>query len=124
MRLTTASARIFQMHGVTFHSIARTDTGATQLAAWQAEFSPHTPGVAHRMSHEEIFRVLDGQLSVEVDGVQASLSAGDCIIVAPGAQFRVSNDTSHQAAAWVVTAVGMTASLSDEADPIAPPWAQ
>jgi quercetin dioxygenase-like cupin family protein len=114
----------FSVHGVIFRSFMRSETGASQMGAWQAEFAPHTPGVPHRMSVEEVFRVLSGRLTVEIDDENAEVSAGDTVSVPAGARFRVSNESDELASAWVVTPLGMNFLLEDSACAVNPPWAQ
>jgi quercetin dioxygenase-like cupin family protein len=122
--LQNAAARRFQMHGVSFSSFASSATGAVQLSAWRADFSPDTPGKAHTMSAEETLYVLSGTLDVEIDGDRFAADAGDAVLVPAGAVFRISNTTEAPAQAWVTTIVGMTAAIHPEGDLITPPWAQ
>ncbi|MFT4199878.1 cupin domain-containing protein [Gordonia sp. (in: high G+C Gram-positive bacteria)] len=121
--LTTANARSFDLHGVTFHSFAASHSGATRMAAWRADFPPHTPGTAHSMTDEEVLHVLDGRLDVEVDDERFTVEPGDAVLVPTGARFRVSNNSDQPARAWVATPLGMNAVMGD-GQHVAPPWAQ
>lgn len=121
--VTTNPSRTFEMHGVAFHSFVSSSTGARELAAWRADFDPHTPGTAHTMNHEEVLHVLTGQLEVEVDDSHFTATSGDAVLVPAGAHFRVSNETYSSASAWVVTTLGMRATMPD-GEAITPPWAQ
>ncbi|WP_349898251.1 cupin domain-containing protein [Parafrigoribacterium soli] len=121
---TTNDAVEFRIHGVTFHSFVRTATGAHQLGAWQAEFAPHTPGVPHRMSVEEVFRVLSGRLIIAVDDEHAEVSAGGVVTVPAGSRFQVSNETDEPASAWIVTPLGMRFVVEGDTSAVSPPWAQ
>ena len=82
--LTPDEATPFTIHGVSFQSFARSATGAKEITAWRAEFGPHTPGQAHRMSHEEILFVLDGPLDIAVDD-NAFQARGPCRPCSPAA---------------------------------------
>ena len=124
MHLSAQRADDYGMHGVTFRSFARSATGATQVGAWQAEFAPETPGEPHRMSVEEVLRVLSGQLRVEIDEEALDVVAGEAVVVPAGALLRVSNTTLEPAAAWVVTPLGMTVTMEADGARFAPPWAQ
>ena len=119
-----ATAEKFAVHGVEFHSYARTLTGARQLGAWQAEFPPQTPGVPHHMSVEEVLRVLSGRLHVEIGDEVADVAAGGVVVVPAGSRFRVSNETDDVASAWIVTPLGMEFRLEGSDAAISPPWAQ
>ncbi|WP_018179147.1 cupin domain-containing protein [Jongsikchunia kroppenstedtii] len=122
--LTAGSAREFEVHGVAFRSFAATATGAAELGAWCAEFSPGTPGVPHRMSQEEVLFVVDGELDVEIDAERFVAAAGDAILVPVGALFRISNAADRPARAWVTTTLGMAATIEQSGERMAPPWAQ
>ncbi len=118
---TTDAAQEFTVHGVTFRSYSRTDTGAAELAAWEATVPPRTPGVAHEVSREEVLRVLAGRVEVQIDGVTAAAGPGDAVVVPPGAVFRMSNLADEAARLWVVTSLGLTASVDGQV--MRPPWA-
>ncbi|QKT09229.1 cupin domain-containing protein [Gordonia sp. X0973] len=121
--LTSTSAPTYDLHGVTFSSYAASRSGASSLAAWRADFPPHTPGAAHSMTAEEVVAVLDGQLDVEVDDDRFTAAAGDAVLVPAGTRFRISNNSPASARAWVTTTLGMNAVMGDD-QRIAPPWAQ
>jgi len=122
--LTRSSVRTFHIHGVDFHSYANGAAGATQLGAWRAEFAPRTPGQAHRMTHEEVLYLLDGNLDIEIDDEHFTAEAGDAVLVPARARFRVSNNTDEPAAAWVTTPLGMAATMESNGERMTPPWAQ
>lgn len=122
--LPVDSARVFQMHGVTFNSFAAGPSGARTLAAWRADFAPNTPGRAHTMSAEEVLYVLRGALDIEIDAESFTARAGDCVLVPEGALFRVTNAAAEPASAWVTSLLGMTAAMQPGGDRIAPPWAR
>lgn len=124
MHATTQDARTFEVHGVTFHSFVTSHTGATRLAAWRADFAPHTPGQAHSMSEEEVFHCLAGTLEVELDADRFTVRAGESVLVPAGTVFRVSNDTGEPAQAWVTSLIGMRATMQADGSELAPPWAQ
>lgn len=111
------------MHGVTFSSFISSDSGADELAAWRAEFEPNTSGLVHIMTKEEILHVLDGDLAVDIDQEHFTARHGDAVLIPAGARFRASNETGDPARAWIVTLIGMQASMGS-GDAISPPWAQ
>jgi mannose-6-phosphate isomerase-like protein (cupin superfamily) len=122
--LTQSTVRTFTMHGVAFTSYASTDAGAAQLGAWRADFAPETPGQAHRMSHEEVLYVISGVLDVEIDDERFLAEPGSAVLVPAKARFRISNTTTQPARAWVVTPLGMTATMEATGEQMTPPWAQ
>ena len=76
------------------------------------------------MSREELILVLDGALEVELDQERFTARRGDAILVPAGSHLRVSNATATTAQVWVVTTLGMTATMSRGQQFVAPPWAQ
>lgn len=123
--LTADTARVFQLHGVTFNSFAAGLAGAQALAAWRADFAPETPGQAHVMTSEEVLYVISGSLDIEVDDESFTAAMGDAVLVPSGSVFRISNSTQHPASAWATSLIGMRVSMqAGEGDQIAPPWAQ
>jgi mannose-6-phosphate isomerase-like protein (cupin superfamily) len=119
-----AAAEKFAVHGVEFHSYARTLTGSHQLGAWQAEFPPQTAGVPHHMSVEEVFRVLSGRLRIEIGNEVADVASGDVVVVPARSRFRVSNESDDVASAWIVTPLGKEFRLEGSETTVRPPWAQ
>lgn len=122
--LRTTNARSLALHGVTFTSFVSSASGAARLAAWRADFHPETPGQAHTMSEEETFYVLAGNLDVELGDDHFRATAGDAVLVPAGAVFKVSNNTTEPAQAWVTSLLGMKATLHPAGQEITPPWAQ
>jgi len=120
----THASQTYCLHGTEFHSYASSRSGAAELGGWRADFSPHTPGQAHSMSREELILVLDGALEVELGRQRFTARQGDAILVPAGSRFRISNNTASSAQAWVVTTLGMTATMDCGRRLVTPPWAQ
>lgn len=114
----------YDLHGVTFRAFANGTTGATRLAAWRADFPPHSDGAAHSMTEEEVLHILSGSLEVEIDDDRFTARAGDAVLVLPGTRLRVSNTADRPASLWATTVRGMRAQMADDGARIAPPWAQ
>ncbi|MFT3900668.1 MAG: cupin domain-containing protein [Gordonia sp. (in: high G+C Gram-positive bacteria)] len=121
--LTADDARTFELHGVRFHSFAASHSGTRRLAAWRADFPPHTTGTPHSMTEEEVLHVLDGRLDVELDDERFTAATGEAILVPAGTTLCVSNSSPEPARAWVTTTLGMNAVMGD-GQRVAPPWAQ
>jgi mannose-6-phosphate isomerase-like protein (cupin superfamily) len=110
-----------RLHGSTFHSFAAPATGSRELCAWRLEVAGGTEGVAHRVTREEVFLLLSGELQVALDGVSGRLTPGEVVLVPAGAELRVDNTSAAPATAWVTTSVGLEATLPD-GSMISPPW--
>jgi quercetin dioxygenase-like cupin family protein len=114
-------AEPFEVHGSRFHSFLCTARGASTLCAWRLEVAPDQSGVPHRPSHEEVFLVLSGELSITLDGDTTTVSAGDVVHVPATTELRVDGGPAG-ATAWVTTTAGLTATVGEQT--MAPPWAQ
>jgi quercetin dioxygenase-like cupin family protein len=114
-------AETFEVHGSRFVSFVRGDRGSSSLCAWRLEVPPGLAGVAHRPSHEEVLLLLEGTLSVTLDGVVTDVAAGDVVRVPAGSELKVDSGPDG-ATAWVTTTRGLEAAIGDQV--MRPPWAQ
>ncbi|WP_328367398.1 cupin domain-containing protein [Streptomyces sp. NBC_00445] len=111
-----------EIHGARFVSYATPRTGSKELCAWRGEIPPGTKAPAHTVNREEILHLLDGELLVTLHGRTDRVSAGDTLIINPGATLTVENPTDRTALTWVTTSIGLEAELADGTR-IVPPWA-
>ncbi|MFF4044228.1 cupin domain-containing protein [Streptomyces sp. NPDC001816] len=118
----SSEAVTHEIHGARFVSYATPLAGSKELCAWRGEIPPGTKAPAHTVNREEIFHLLIGELLITLDGRTERISAGDTVIINPGATLAVENPTDHTAISWVTTSVGLTAELAD-GTVLTPPWA-
>ncbi|MEU6092270.1 cupin domain-containing protein [Streptomyces sp. NPDC047085] len=118
----SSDAVTHEIHGARFVSYATPGTGSKELCAWRGEIPPETKAPAHTVTREEIFHLLLGELLITLDGHTERISAGDTVIINPGATLAVENPTGHTAISWVTTSIGLEAELADGTR-ITPPWA-
>lgn len=111
------------IHGATFTAYANSSTGSAELCAWNLRVPPGQPGVAHRISGEEVFLVIGGTPRITVDGEAADLVGGDVVVAPAGSLLRLENPGSQDSNIWVTTRSGLKATLPDGSE-MAPPWAQ
>ena len=115
-----SDAVVHEIHGATFTSYAAPRSGSTELAAWQVDVPAGTTGVPHRVTREEVLRILAGSATVTLDDQKHGVTAGDVVIVPTGSLFGI--DTGAEPlSAWVSTSVGLRAALADGSW-ITPPW--
>ncbi|MFD4259150.1 cupin domain-containing protein [Streptomyces sp. NPDC058534] len=111
-----------EIHGARFVSYAAPRTGSSQLCAWRGEIPAGTRAPAHTVDREEILHLLTGELQITLDDRTEHVTAGDTVIINPGATLAVENPTDRTATTWVTTSVGLTAELAD-GTLLTPPWA-
>ncbi|MFF8404844.1 cupin domain-containing protein [Streptomyces sp. NPDC014846] len=118
----SSEAVTHEIHGARFVSYATPLTGSKELCAWRGEIPPGTEAPAHTVNREEIFHLLVGELLITLDGRTDRITAGDTVIINPGATLAVTNPTDHTAISWVTTSIGLEARLADGTR-LSPPWA-
>ncbi|MER6126166.1 cupin domain-containing protein [Streptomyces sp. NPDC001795] len=119
----SSEAVTHEMHGARFVSYATSLTGSKELCAWRGEIPAGTRAPLHTVNREEIFHLLSGELLITLDGHAERITAGDTVIINPGATVGVENPTSEVAISWVTTSIGLEAVLADGTR-ITPPWAR
>ncbi|UXX97561.1 cupin domain-containing protein [Streptomyces sp. AD2-2] len=117
-----SDAVVHEIHGARFVSYAHPGTGSKELCAWRGEIPAGTTAPLHTVSHEEILHLLEGELVITLDGRTERVTAGDTLIINPGATFGVENPTDRTAVTWVTTSIGLEAELEDGTRIVAP-WA-
>ena len=117
-----ADAVPFEVHGSRFLSYIRATTSSSQLCAWRLEVPAQTRGMPHRPDREEILLVLDGGLTVTLEGGAETLRPGDAVLLPANGEVRI-DAGAEGGAAWVTTSPGLKATMQDGTS-IAPPWAQ
>ncbi len=117
-----SDAVVHEMHGARFVSYAAPSTGSEELCAWRGEIPAGTRAPAHTVSREEIFHLLAGELLITLDGTTHRVTAGDTVIINPGATLAVENPATEVAVSWVTTSRGLEATLADGTR-VVPPWA-
>ncbi|GAA2508765.1 cupin domain-containing protein [Streptomyces longisporus] len=120
--IRTSEAVTHEIHGARFVSYATPLTGSKELCAWRGEIPAGTKAPVHTVSREEVFHLLIGELLITLDGRTERITAGDTVIVNPGATLGVENPTDQTAISWVTTSVGLEAVLADGTR-LTPPWA-
>jgi len=115
-------AVVHDLHGARFTSYASSAAGSKELCVWRLDLPEPTGGVPHRISREEVFVIVDGDVRVTIDGVAHTLRAGDAAVAPAGSMLSVDNLGPGPATAWVSAGLGLEAELADGSR-ICPPWA-
>jgi quercetin dioxygenase-like cupin family protein len=117
-----SEAVVHDLHGTRFTSYIRPAGGARDLAAWRCEIPAGEVARPHVISHEETFYVLSGRLLFTIGDETAELGPGDAAAAPAGSTLAVGNPAEQPAQMWLVTRVGLTATMADGTT-ITPPWA-
>ncbi|MEC3956987.1 cupin domain-containing protein [Nocardia sp. CDC153] len=116
-----ADTQAHEMHGSRFTPLIRPSVGSVDLCLWRLEIGPGTEGVAHRIHREEAFVVLEGGITLTIDGEAARLAAGDAALAPAGSTIRLDNPAATQAILLVNAPVGFSGELLD-GTVVNPPW--
>jgi quercetin dioxygenase-like cupin family protein len=97
--------------------------GSRSVAAWQVALDPGAGSPEHTLTRDEVFIVLSGEATFEVEGRRHLVGRGDAICVPPDVTFQLSNAGSERFTAICCMAAGGEARIGD-GDPFPIPWAQ
>jgi quercetin dioxygenase-like cupin family protein len=96
--ITTVRAgdsRRTQTPNATMTTLASPTLGPTSgLSMWRVEMTAGAQGPRHAFDSEQLWTVLEGQVSVAVDDQTVDLAAGDTIVLAAGRERQISAATA------------------------------
>ena len=123
--VSMADAPVYSLPGLEFRGLTSPSRGAREICTWHLYVAPELASdEAHSLDREEVFVVLEGRLSVSINGECTTLAPGDAIAVPAGAQLRLANLDSVTAHALVCIATGFQGTMADGQVIGTPPWAQ
>jgi quercetin dioxygenase-like cupin family protein len=97
--------------------------GSESVAVWKVALAPGEATPQHELTHGEVFIVLGGEATFDVEGRRHQVSGGDAICVPPRTAFALSNPGAGTMTAICCMAAGGQARIGD-GDPFPIPWAQ
>jgi quercetin dioxygenase-like cupin family protein len=118
--ITPEQAPTFDAPGATITGLASPSRGCADTAAWRVRFHAGHASPPHSLDREEVFVVLEGELTARYAGHDERAPAGGALIVPAGVEFTLSAG-AEPAEAVCMLPVGGTALLDGRR--IVPPWA-
>jgi mannose-6-phosphate isomerase-like protein (cupin superfamily) len=112
----------FGQDGVEVTGLAAPSRGCETVSAWRIVLHPGAGSPEHTLTSDEAFVALRGVARVELEGEAQRLSAGDCLVVAPGRRFSISNEGPEPFEAVCCMAAGGEAVVEGQGS-FVPPWA-
>jgi quercetin dioxygenase-like cupin family protein len=97
-------------------TLASPTQGGAGQAVWRVDMRPGQAGPRHGIDTEQVWTVLDGGATVELDGQVLTAGPGDTLILPADAPRRVTADPVAGLAAIVVAPAGTRAYVVDDAD--------
>jgi quercetin dioxygenase-like cupin family protein len=119
-RIDNANPKTYDLHDVRFSPIASPGRGARETAIWRAVVTPHTTGVLHHMTREEIILCVSGTGLVRLGGEDHTLAPGDAFAVPAFTDFQLEAAGDIPFEAVVVLPAGGRGVIGKE--PFTPPW--
>ena len=118
--LRSDDAPSFDLNGIAVRGLASPSRGAMETMTYRVEMDPGQRLPEHRHDREEVFHVLDGRLTVSLDGEETDLHDGDTVMIPPGvSHFSYVGD--HAAVLLAVMPVG-TVMIRPDGERVSPPW--
>jgi mannose-6-phosphate isomerase-like protein (cupin superfamily) len=109
--------------GVSVTGYGSPTRGSRSVAAWELALEPGASSPEHTLTRDEVFIVLSGEATFEVEGRHHQIARGDAICVPPEVAFRLSNAGAEPFTAICCMAAGGEARIGG-GDPFPIPWAQ
>lgn len=107
--IRAAEAPAFDVPGFHFTGYTAPSRGATEICSWRLQIEPGALSEVHWLDHEEIFLLLEGELTVSVAGEEIKLATGDALAVPARSPLQIANRENLPACAIVCLPVGTQA---------------
>jgi quercetin dioxygenase-like cupin family protein len=107
--IRSADSRRTETPNALMTTLASPTQGGTGQAVWRVDMSAGQTGPLHAWDTEQVWTVLEGGASVELDGEELVVSAGDTVIMPADSPRRVTADAAAGFAAMVVVPAGARA---------------
>jgi quercetin dioxygenase-like cupin family protein len=121
--LTAPTAPTHELGQARFTSLATPSRGSRETAVWRVEIAPGAPADLHSLTREEVFVVLEGEASVDIDGVSSCAHPGDAIVVPADVSFGLANEGDSPLRLLCCLPVGGQGRMPGGAR-FTPPWAE
>lgn len=124
MKLNAAhTLKTFETPNASVTPLATRRLGAGQVSVIRQRMADGHKNPMHTQTTEEVMVMLEGEVNVTVDGVNAVLSAGDTLIVPANTPHGIEN-TSGKPAEWlIVSPLGMQF-FGPDGQAMTPGWAE
>jgi quercetin dioxygenase-like cupin family protein len=108
-----AESRRTETPNAVMTTLASPTQGGAGLAIWRVDMRAGQQGPPHAVDTEQVWTVLAGSATVELDGERVTIEPGDTLVIPAAAPRRVAVDSVAGFAAIVVAPAGMRASVLD-----------
>ncbi|HTS99814.1 MAG TPA: cupin domain-containing protein [Streptosporangiaceae bacterium] len=102
-------------------TLASPSQGGAGQALWRVDMRPGQAGPPHAFDAEQVWTVLDGGATVDLDGQPLAVGPGDTVVMPAGVPRRVTADPAAGLAAIVAAPAGARASTPG-GEKLVPAW--
>jgi quercetin dioxygenase-like cupin family protein len=120
--IRSAEARRTETPNAVMTTLASPTQGDAALAVWRVDMEPGQAGPAHAFDAEQVWTVVAGGATVDLDGGPKRVTVGDTVVIPAAAPRRVVADTQAGLAAIVAARPGARARMLDGTDRGVPAW--
>jgi quercetin dioxygenase-like cupin family protein len=120
--IAAADAPRFGADGFAMIGLASPSRGCPTVSTWRLTAEPGAASPVHRLTSDEVFVALRGELAATIDGREVVVRAGDVLAIPPGVDFSLATRGDEPFEAVACMAAGGQALVGDGA-PFTPPWA-
>ncbi|MEU6227170.1 cupin domain-containing protein [Streptomyces sp. NPDC047042] len=117
-----AASRRTETPNAVMTTLASPTLGGAGLAVWRVDMRPGATGPLHVFDAEQVWTVLDGGATVEIEGGTHVLVPGDTVVMPAEVARRVYADPEAGFAAIVAAAPGAGASAPGGTEKTVPAW--
>jgi quercetin dioxygenase-like cupin family protein len=116
-----ADSRRTETPNAVMTTLASPSQGGARQAVWRVDMRPGQAGPRHAIDTEQVWTVLAGGASVDLDGEVIAVEPGDTLILPADVPRQVSADPAAGFAAIVAAPAGARA-CAPGAAPVTPAW--
>ena len=114
-------APIFELSGVRIRGFASPARGATETMTYRVELAGGQRVPDHTHDHEEVFHVLEGEVTASLDGEDARVGVGDTVVIPTGVRHTSFTDDASTATLLSIMPSG-TVMIREDGERVTPPW--
>jgi quercetin dioxygenase-like cupin family protein len=119
--LRARDARRHETPNAVMSTLASPSLGSAELSLWRVRMTPGQRGPEHTFDVEQVWTVVSGAASVELDGETHGVEPGDTLVL-PANAIRQIAAGDGGLEALVAARAGARALLADGTDKGTPPW--
>jgi quercetin dioxygenase-like cupin family protein len=107
--IRAAQSRQIQVPSGLVTTLASPAQGGAGLAVWRMDITPGAAGPVHAYDTEQVWTVISGQATVELDGGAVTVAPGDTLVIPAGATRQMIADPDAGVSAISITPAGTRA---------------